>query len=158
MLTPDERARLGSDGLWIKLARELTAAFTEAMDDDFNTPRALAALFSFVSEAYRQGVETAGEDLDFTAALETWQELTAVLGLRVRPVDLTGSRATGENALGERLVAALVSRREQARKSRDFVTADMLRDILNENGIQLEDAPSGTRWKITNPSKGKRND
>jgi len=158
VLTPDERARLGSDGLWIKLARELTAAFTEAMDDDFNTPRALAALFSFVSEAYRQGVETAGEDLDFTAALETWQELTAVLGLRVRPVDLTGSRATGENALGERLVAALVSRREQARKSRDFVTADMLRDILNENGIQLEDAPSGTRWKITNPSKGKRND
>lgn len=158
MLTPEERAQLDSEGIWMKLAQQLSESFTEAMDDDFNTPRAVASLFSFVSEAYRQGVETSGSDSELTAALETWQELTGVLGLRAVHPGLTAGAVRGENALGGRLVASLVARREQARKAGDFAAADLLRELLKENGVQLEDTQAGTRWKITNPSKGKGND
>jgi len=158
VVTPEERARLDPEDIWTKLAAQLAESFSEAMDDDFNTPRAVAALFSLLTEANRQGIETSGGGGELMAALETWQKLTGVLGLRATRTSLTGIGVEGENTLGERLVSSLVARREQARKAGDFATADLLRELLDQSGVQLEDTATGTRWKITNPSKGKGND
>jgi len=157
VLTPEERAQLDSEDIWSKLAQQLVDSFTEAMDDDFNSPRAVAALFSFLSDAYRQGVETSGGERELTAAMEIWQEMTAVLGLRPGCGGLT---RTGQktDTLAEHLVEAMLVRREKARKTHDFATADLLRDLLEVSGVQLEDTPTGPRWKMMNPSKGKEDD
>jgi cysteinyl-tRNA synthetase len=109
--------------------------FRAAMDDDFNTPNAMAAVFDAAARANR-----AIDDGDREAAavlVRTVLELTGALGLDLR-------RATSSADDAE--VDELVRQRDAARAGKDFATADELRDQLAARGVQLEDTPGGTVW------------
>jgi len=119
-------------------ARSARETFEAAMDDDFNTREALAAVFDFAGVVNKALGHTGRDALaDALAAFETFGE---VLGLWRR-------RKGRVAAVSEGLIDALVALREDARKRKDFRTSDRIRDLLAADGIVLEDTKTGLRWK-----------
>jgi len=119
-------------------ARSARETFEAAMDDDFNTREALAAVFDFAGVVNKALSHTGrGALADALATFETFGE---VLGLWRRRRGLGEGLATG-------LVDALVQLREDARTRKDFAMSDRVRDILAVHGIVLEDTKTGVRWK-----------
>ncbi|HSG93252.1 MAG TPA: cysteine--tRNA ligase [Methylotenera sp.] len=108
--------------------------FKVAMDDDFNTPEALAVLFDLANEVNRT------KDLD---SLNLLKGLAGVLGLLQRHPDefLQG------NVSSELDVDGLIQSRLTAKKNKNFAAADAIRKQLAEAGIVLEDTPQGTTWR-----------
>lgn len=118
--------------------REALRAFDAAMDDDFNTREALAAIFEFarrVNKAIDAGAGKAALD-GAAAAFDTFGR---VLGLFRAPA--------GTADVVDGLMDLIVALREDARKRKDFATADRIRDALAGVGVVLEDASNGVRWK-----------
>ena len=111
--------------------------FIEAMDDDLNTPRALAALFDLVREINR-GRER-GEDI--AEAQDILRELAGVLGLTLEEPQADGAEAAP-------FIQTLVDVRAELRSARQFQLADNIRDRLTELGVSLEDSPEGTSWRL----------
>ena len=112
------------------------AQFVEAMDDDFNTPRALAAMFDLAREINRGKDEGA----DVLGAQGTLRELSSVLGISLDE--------TAETSGAGPFVQMLVNVRTELRAARQFDIADSIRDRLSELGITIEDTPEGTEWRI----------
>ena len=109
-----------------------SAAFRVHMDDDLDTPGALAGIFELVTAAHSAadaGDEAEGGRLAHTAAV-----LAAALGLTLRAADIEVDEES----------AQLVAERDEARRARDFARADALRDELVARGWTVEDTPSGT--------------
>ena len=140
-------AAADSESPWLKLAAKLEGDFAEAMDDDFNTAKALASIFEYISDAYKQGLEDPGDVRALASAHRTFEDITATIGLVDKP-GLTISEQSGENDYFRGLIEQLISRRDAARKEGNFVAADLLRDIIAAAGIVLEDTAEGTRWKL----------
>ena len=113
--------------------------FVEAMDDDLNTPQAVAALFDLAREINRESAEGRSA----AAAQETLRELAGTLGLTLREPD-----AAVDAEFAAR-VDALVARRAELRAARDFAGADAVRAELAAMGVELTDSPSGTTWRAT---------
>ena len=114
--------------------------FHAAMDDDFNTPGALAVLFEVghaIQRARDQRDEASVGRLSATLRL-----LGGVLGLLSRP-PAAFLQGTGDHAD----IEALVALRDQARRERQWARSDALRDELKARGIVLEDTPAGTVWR-----------
>ena len=109
--------------------------FIEAMEDDLNTADALAAVFMLVRDINTAITNGLGKD-GLEACAEVFDELTWVLGL-------VYNRKT--EALDSE-IEALIEKRTEARKNKDFKTADSIRDQLKEMGIILEDTPQGVKW------------
>ena len=122
-----------------------------AMDDDFNTAIAIASLFDFVRVVNKfidqHGLEAkkpAAELATLDAMLLTLRELTGVLGLFLTsPKQPAGDADEG---LVAKLMELVIEIRANARKGKDFSTADLVRTRLTEAGILLEDRPDGTGW------------
>jgi cysteinyl-tRNA synthetase len=112
------------------------AQFVEAMDDDFNTPRALAAMFDLAREINRGKDEGA----DVLGAQDTLRELSSVLGISLDE--------TAETSGAGPFVQMLVNVRTELRAARQFDIADSIRDRLSELGVTIEDTPEGTEWRI----------
>jgi cysteinyl-tRNA synthetase len=109
------------------------AAFKAAMDDDFNTPGALAVLFELVSNIFRGQVQDA----------PLLKALSATLGLlQAVPREYLQSRS----GVDEAFVQAQIEARVAAKKARDFQLADRIRDEMAALGIELKDGPQGTTW------------
>ncbi len=122
-------------------AEAAAAAFDEAMSDDFNTARGLAALFDLSRLMNGALDETPGKASPaLRAAAERLRELGGVLGLFWTPFE------DAEAEVPES-VLALVGERDRARKSRDFARADAIRDELTAAGWAIEDRPDGARVK-----------
>jgi cysteinyl-tRNA synthetase len=128
--------------------------FMEAMDDDFNTARAVAVLFEVVRDGNRH--LDAGEDAGPHVA--AYDEIAGVLGLEEgraslegieEPLLQIGAEFNLPAAGPEETVEALVSRRAAARAGRDWAVADGIRARLGEIGIVLEDGAHGTSWHRT---------
>jgi cysteinyl-tRNA synthetase len=120
--------------------------FREAMDDDFNTPAALAALFDLSRELYRYRDAAAGR-ADEMGAFGRGVDLLVRLGQRGLGLLVSpGSRAGALDELAPE-IERLVALREEARRRRDWKEADAVRDRLAGLGVAVEDTPSGPRWK-----------
>ncbi len=114
------------------LDREAIARFTEAMDNDLDTPAAVAVIFELLRRA--NAAADAGESEQARCLAATVAELVGALGLELGHA---GDAVDDESA-------ALVDRRDAARRARDFVAADALRDELTARGWVVEDGPDGT--------------
>jgi cysteinyl-tRNA synthetase len=117
------------------------------MNDDFNTPGALAEIFTFVRE-----INTLTKDVGGAAvlreALAVLTELVGILG-----VDLSDEAQAGEgdcqNAeVLKGVVEFLLELRENARKTKDFELSDSIRNRLNQLGIEIADTKDGPTWKM----------
>ena len=108
--------------------------FKAAMDDDFNTPEAIAVLFDLANEVNKT------KD---AVALGLLKGLAALLGLLQRsPDEFLQGEATGELD-----VEGLIQERLAAKKNKNFTEADAIRKQLADAGIVLEDTPQGTTWR-----------
>ena len=124
------------------------------MDDDFNTGGAISELFELLRAlnkfADQQQLEDPGARTEsalasFRRGVDTLRELTAVLGLfRSAPATKSG----GDLEVLNKLMGLLVELRADARKRKDFATADRIRLALGEMGIMLEDRKDGTAWRL----------
>jgi cysteinyl-tRNA synthetase len=116
-------------------------AFTAALEDDLNTPRALAALFELSRDANRS--QDAAERSRLAARLRAGGELLGLLAAKPEEWFTAETPASLSNADVERLI----SERREARTRRDFAAADRIRAQLSKAGISIEDGPDGTRWR-----------
>ncbi|MFZ7943158.1 cysteine--tRNA ligase [Neobacillus sp. 19] len=121
---------------WLDKIAALKDQFIEAMDDDFNTALAISVLFelSKLANYYLLEKNTAVEVID--AFVSQFEELFQVLGLSL-----------GTEEMLDEEIDALIEKRNQARKDRNFQLSDQIRDQLKEMNIILEDTAQGTRWK-----------
>jgi cysteinyl-tRNA synthetase len=126
------------DGELAARSRRAREAFDEALDDDLNTSRALAAVFEWVRDANRamdEGRASAADRSELEAVLEAFDAVYDVL-----TPDPDELRLEVE-------IQALIDEREAARRAREWGRADALRGRLEELGILVEDTPAGPRWK-----------
>jgi cysteinyl-tRNA synthetase len=114
------------------------ARFIEAMDDDLNTADAVTALFELARDINTYLIPGNKSRELYTFALNLYDELAGVLGLLYRKK---------EQPLDEE-IGALIEQRSQARKAKDWATADRIRDELKARHVVLEDTPQGIKWKI----------
>ncbi len=121
-------------------AARAESAFREALFDDLNAPEALAALFTFITEANRE-LDAGGSD---AAALA---EARRVFGVMDGVLDLVPATAEDDAALSLWVEERLAARRA-ARAARDFAAADAIRGELTARGVQIEDTPAGTKWRV----------
>ena len=128
-LTEEEKANL-------EKSKEFVAAFEAAMDDDFNTADAVAAVFELVKFANTTATGE-GSKAYAKALRETLVKLTDVLGLIVEKK---------EEILDEE-IEALIAERQAARKAKNFARADEIRNELAAKGITLLDTREGVKWK-----------
>ena len=160
----DSKEKLGAKGINAELYRQ---RFIEAMDDDFNTAQAIAALFDLSREINR--ADEAG--LDAQRARVMLKELGGLLGLtfkapeepaldieplkklvssvneEIKKANLEGIAAGGAADDAEAIMESLISVRKELRKARQFQLADEIRNQLGMLGIALEDTTKGTVWK-----------
>jgi len=121
-------------------------AFETAMDDDFNTPEALAVLFEMVKEANRQLDRKDDLSMGSLAAMEKQFRDLAGGVLGVLPVTLEDT--TPRDAVLEGLMQILLDLRQEYRAAGEGKQADMLQDRLTLLGITLTDGPTGSSWRL----------
>ena len=118
--------------------------FKTAMDDDFNTPMALAVLFDLATEFNRGADPALGAEL---------RSLAAVLNIlyqdpqHVKQSGLLPQGAARAGGLDEQAIQSAITQRNEAKKAKQFAQADAIRADLLAQGVMLEDAPSGTTWR-----------
>ena len=118
------------------IVEEARAGFREALDDDLNTPRALAALFDYVREVNRRIAARSLSTSDAGRAALVIRDLDRVLAV-----------VEDEEAELPADLAGLLEARTAARAARDWATSDRLRDELLASGVVVEDTPDGQRWR-----------
>jgi cysteinyl-tRNA synthetase len=126
----------------------LRDGFEAAMDDDFNSARAIGEIFDTVRE-----MNTIIQDPGFIISSDIREslgkvrdmiiKLTGVLGLR-----LSSRTEAGDESISGEEIESMIEKRNQARQERDFAEADRIRDVLLSRGIMLEDRKEGTIWKV----------
>lgn len=120
------------------------ARFEMAMDDDFNTPEALAVLFDLARELNR----ARSEDFDLAHDLAgQLRDLGAVLGILQDDPEAYLRGGTEAGGLSDSEIEELIRLRAEARRTRNWAEADRLRNELQAAGILLEDEAGGTRWR-----------
>ena len=160
-----DEARAALKGLYtslrgINLQDEVDAAylarFNEVMDDDFNTPKAIALLHELAREINRikdsdsaKAQEEKAQAEKVTKLASTLKTLAGILGLLEESPDEYLKRGVGidTSGLSDDEIQSLVAKREQARKDKDFKESDRIRDLLTREGIVLEDTADGTLWQ-----------
>ncbi len=144
----------GGDPLLEQVA-ELRDRFLADMDDDFNTGGAIGALFDLVRALNKYadqerleepGRRTPEKLTPLRQGAATLRELGPTLGMFRTPVEEAAAGAGSE--LTGKLLDLFVAIRAEARKKKDFATADRIRDGLAELGVTLEDRPGGTEWTL----------
>jgi cysteinyl-tRNA synthetase len=152
----DGDARLAAAGTAAlsQLVAEHRNRFLEAMDDDFNTGGGIGALFDLVrvlnkycdDEKLEDAAKHTAEKVDaLRRGTTVFRELAGTLGLFRKPPQ---EKVPGGDDLAGKLMKLLIQLRAEARKKKDFATADQIRNTLTEIGVTLEDRPGGTEWTV----------
>ncbi len=115
----------------------IKAQFEAKMNDDFNTPDAITAVFELVSEANNTLKEERVNVSTLEMLLDQFKSFDTVLGI-LEPE---------ETDLMDEEIEKLIAERTEARRAKNWARADEIRDILTEKGILLEDTPQGIRWR-----------
>ena len=124
-----------SSGEADEIIARLATDFETAMDDDLNTSPALGAVFDFIREINRLRSENKLSAAERDQALETFRRIDKVFDFQVKKEALDSD------------IEALIAKRTEARKSKNFSESDRIRDELLGMGIVLEDTPQGVKWK-----------
>ena len=125
------------------------------MDDDFNTPEALAVLFDLAREINRVRDQDPNQAAALAAEL---RHLGGLLGILQDDADRFLKSAIDEKktievgvtaklVLSDQKIEELIGQRQEARKSKNWAEADRIRDQLQEAGVLLEDGAGGTSWR-----------
>jgi len=127
-------------------AGEAEKQFTEAMEDDFNTALAIAAMFALAKELniYCQAVQSGNCQHDaaaLAAGVAEFEHMAEIIGV------LQQAAVQQDEGMVDALMQIIIDIRAQARKGKDWATADAIRDRLGELNIVIEDSPQGARWK-----------
>ena len=134
---PEARVEaLDAENSWVK-------RFTAAMNDDFNTPEAIAVLFDLAGEVNRASAD------EKSALANLLKSLGAVLHFLQRdPTHFLQSGIKADNGLSPTQIEEQIAARLSAKQAKDFAKADLIRKTLLEQGIVLEDKPGGiTEWR-----------
>ena len=115
-----------------------TSRFIEAMNDDLNTPRALAVLFDLARDINRE----AGNGLNVSESQNILESLAGVLGLTLE------EEVSGSSTEAAPFINLLIDLRSRLRNEKQFEIADQVRNQLSELGVAIEDSAEGTSWKI----------
>ncbi|MEO1635937.1 MAG: cysteine--tRNA ligase [Cyanobacteria bacterium J06631_9] len=141
--------KLGWDDSHSGLQQAAVDQFQLSMDDDFNTPGAIAVLFRLAKELQRQGnliVHEGKPDADTATLQQQWQtlvKLAGVLGLEAQPVET----AAATDGLSDADIESLIEQRTAAKQAKNYGESDRIRDELSAQGITLIDKPGGvTAW------------
>lgn len=129
---------IADDEELLSLINSRREQFIAAMDDDLNTADAIAAIFDLVRDINTKILDKAVSYAVCTAAADLFDELCAVLGILYN---------RKSNDLDSE-IEALIQQRQEAKKNKDFATADKIRDDLKARGIILKDTRQGTTWTI----------
>ena len=116
--------------------------FVEAMDDDFNTPKALAVLFDLISDTHKY-IDAGKRHDDYEGVI-----FTAVDALEHLASDMFGLFAKEKEIHLTPELEGLIEERKTARVNKDFKRSDELRDILKQKGVAVEDTKSGQMWRF----------
>ena len=128
----------GNDAL-AELSRKFESDAAASLNDDLNAPRAVAAMFDFVRAVNRE-LDKPVPPPGTARALAAFERVTGVLDV------LPTARAADPALVG--WIAERIAARAQARKSKDFKAADAIRAELAAKGIEIEDTPQGTKWRL----------
>jgi cysteinyl-tRNA synthetase len=123
----------GTESKMASVFRKYKKRFYEAMDDDFNTPKALVVLFDFTAELNKK-VNQKTSSTDIKEFLKLLDEFAEVLTITFKQEDKV-----------PKVILALVKKRESARKRKDWKTSDKLRADLKKKGYEVQDSPTGPR-------------
>ena len=117
-------------------SEKYAAQFKAAMDDDFNTPLAIAAMFELATEINRTGDPVLVRQLKGLGAV-----------LNILQLDPENFLKGGASDADEARINALIEERREAKKAKNFARADEIRKSLLDEGIVLMDGPQGTTWR-----------
>jgi len=116
------------------------------MDDDFNTPEALAAMQGVARELNQ--AKAAGNSVKMAGAAATLRAMSAMLGVLQQDPDTYLKRSAGDKTMSDADIEALLAARQAARAAKHFAESDRIRDQLAAAGILLEDKAGGaTQWR-----------
>lgn len=135
--------------LLYKAAIQAQTEFFAAMDDDFNTALAISSMFALAKDLnIYYGVVSSGKSAHDAGAYEVARDIyfamAEILGILVEE---RAGKIDGGAGLINQLMDIIIELRQEARKEKNWGTADKIRDKLNLAGIVLEDSPQGVRWK-----------
>ncbi|MDX9741821.1 MAG: cysteine--tRNA ligase [Gammaproteobacteria bacterium] len=125
------------------IGEDFRARFAAAMNDDFNTPGAIAVLFELAGEINRA---RAGDEERAARLAAVLRELGAILGILQQDPEAYLRGDAGDDAESG-WIEELIAQRVEARRNRDWAESDRIRDELDARGILLEDGPQGTSWR-----------
>jgi len=114
--------------------------FMDVMNDDFNTPKAMAVLFELAKEINKQ------KDAGLCGLLV---KLANQIGLLTQSPEMFFKSQPSDSEFDETQIEALIEERKQARADKNFARSDEIRDLLLEQGIELLDTAEGTSWRRT---------
>lgn len=121
----------------VEAIRQIKEQFHEKIQDDFNTPDAITAIFDLVSAANLYLQERIVTRATLERIVQCFKEMNEIMGILVEEQD----------QLLDEEVERLIVERTEARKQKNWARADEIRDLLTEEGILLEDTPQGIRWR-----------
>ncbi|MEY3484935.1 MAG: Cysteinyl-tRNA synthetase [Pseudomonadota bacterium] len=116
--------------------------FGDAMNDDFNTPEAIASLFDLASEINRASDANTKQELS-----QTLKHLAGMIGLLQRSPNEFLQSGTPHTGMSPAQIEEQIAARHAAKLTKNFKEADAIRDRLLNDGVVLEDKPSGTVWR-----------
>ncbi len=122
---------------------DFSVRFNDAMNDDFNTPVAIAVLFDLVRELNKAKTSSPSEAEVLAKELYVLSEL---LGLLRQDPEYFLQNSIVSEGLSEEEIEAFIAERKQARKDKNFARSDEIRDELAEKGVELLDSREGTSW------------